>query len=30
MSGIHGRIDQIADEFDDIKKDVGDLRTKVE
>ena len=30
VSGIHGRIDQMADEFDDIKKDVSDLRTKVE
>ena len=30
MSSIHGRIDQMADEFDDIKKEVSDLRTKVE
>ena len=30
VSSIHSRIDQMADEFDDIKKNVSNLRTKVE
>ena len=30
MSSIHNIIGQMADEFDDIKKEVSDLKTKVE